>query len=113
MFLNFPQLQFFHLLSDVIQFIRTRESEKQLSEIQKAWTSLVESYPRWSKGIEPENPVDIVTHAMDDDPSVSLAKPEKRTALVIGNNFYSSAPLVSPANDADTLSRLAERRPTL
>jgi len=38
-------------------------------------------------------------------PAAAAAKPEHRTALLIGNNLYEAAPLVRPPNDVDTISK--------
>ena len=41
-------------------------------------------------------------------PTVLLAAPEKRVALVIGNGAYATAPLVNPVNDAADMAALLE-----
>jgi len=42
-------------------------------------------------------------------PAMAFAKPEKHMALVIGNTLYAAAPLISPANDADTIAKALEK----
>ena len=42
-------------------------------------------------------------------PSLVFAKPEIRTALVIGNTLYALSPLISPVNDTDTIAKTLEK----
>ncbi len=42
-------------------------------------------------------------------PSLVIATPEKRIALVIGNSAYSSGPLKNPVNDATDMATALQK----
>ncbi|MBW1994515.1 MAG: SUMF1/EgtB/PvdO family nonheme iron enzyme [Deltaproteobacteria bacterium] len=65
-YLYYPKLQFLYFLRDVQHYNRQITTYKSPLEKQKAWLSLVESYPSWSSAIVSKDPVDIIARALDE-----------------------------------------------